>query len=129
LFPAQEITDNAQLFILAGFETTANTLTFAVYLLAKHPEWQERLAAAIDAALPAGPGSPITADFLASAPPLLDAVINETLRLYPVGAFTLRTAGADLQAGPYVIPKVHGLCLLSLLLILIPHDFSTAAVH
>ena len=31
-------------FILAGYETTSNTLTFATYLLAIHPEVQERLA-------------------------------------------------------------------------------------
>ena len=31
-------------FVLAGYETTSTTLAFATYLLATHPEVQERLA-------------------------------------------------------------------------------------
>ena len=31
-------------FMLAGYETTSTTLTFATYLLAANPEAQERLA-------------------------------------------------------------------------------------
>ena len=55
----QEVLANAQLFVLAGYETTANTLTFAIYLLAKHPEWQDRLYAEVAAAAAAHriPGS------------------------------------------------------------------------
>ena len=34
-------------FLLAGYETTSLTLTFATYLLALHPEIQERLASEI----------------------------------------------------------------------------------
>lgn len=39
----QEIKSNALVLVLAGYETTANTLMFTCYLLAKHPDIQERL--------------------------------------------------------------------------------------
>ena len=39
-----EIVVDSMVFILAGYETTSTTLTFATYLLAANPEAQERLA-------------------------------------------------------------------------------------
>lgn len=44
-----EITGNAFVFILAGYETTATSLSFTSYLIAAHPEVQEKLHAEIDA--------------------------------------------------------------------------------
>jgi len=110
VFRSQEVTENAELFILAGFETTANTLTFCIYMLAKHPEWQDRLAADISAAVQTTDNL-ITPEFLQNMPPLLDAVINETLRLYPVGSMIRRTIDEDIQVGLYTIPKVLRPCL------------------
>lgn len=37
----EEITGNLFIFSSAGFETTANTMGYAVMLLAAHPEWQD----------------------------------------------------------------------------------------
>ncbi len=39
-----EIVVDSVVFIIAGYETTSTTLTFATYLLAANPEAQERLA-------------------------------------------------------------------------------------
>ena len=39
-----EIVVDSVVFIVAGYETTSTTLTFATYLLAANPEAQERLA-------------------------------------------------------------------------------------
>lgn len=38
-----EVIANAHLVLLAGYETTANSVTFLMYYLAKHQEYQERL--------------------------------------------------------------------------------------
>ena len=70
--------DNAATFYLAGHETTANTTTWTLYLLAEQPELQERVAAEAAAALDAG----VDAD-LPQRLPLLRAVLDESLRLYP----------------------------------------------
>ena len=54
-FPAEEARalaiDNAATFYLAGHETTANALTWTLYLLSAQPELQEELAAEVRAAL------------------------------------------------------------------------------
>ena len=44
----EEIVANSLTFLLAGFETTAITLSFTSYLLALHPEIQEKLQTEID---------------------------------------------------------------------------------
>ena len=43
-----EIAGHSVSFMLAGYETTANTLTYVSYLLALHPDSQEKLQAEID---------------------------------------------------------------------------------
>ncbi len=43
-----EITSHAITFLLAGYDTTANTLTYASYLLALNPDIQQRLQEEID---------------------------------------------------------------------------------
>lgn len=70
--------DNAATFYLAGHETTANALSWALYLLAEQPELQDRAADESSAALSAGADSG-----LAERLPLLRTVLDETLRLYP----------------------------------------------
>ena len=44
----EEITAHAILFMLAGYETTANTLSYTSYLLALNPHVQEKLQEEID---------------------------------------------------------------------------------
>jgi cytochrome P450 len=65
-------------FYLAGHETTANAVTWTLYLLSEQPELQERVAGESAEAVAAGEG-PDLPDRL----PLLRAVLEESLRLYP----------------------------------------------
>ena len=44
----EEIVAHAVTFLLAGYETTANTLSYTVYLLALYPDIQEKLQSEID---------------------------------------------------------------------------------
>ncbi|KAI1462627.1 cytochrome P450 [Annulohypoxylon moriforme] len=80
-----EITGNAFINIVAGHETTANILHFAIIELATNPASQRRLQRDIDSIL--GDADPKTWDYDAKLNPLLGsmvgAAINETLRLVP----------------------------------------------
>jgi cytochrome P450 len=65
--------------LLAGHETTALALTYALYLLARHPDVAARLQAEVDGALAASPSDPMALCAL----PYLNAVTRETMRLFP----------------------------------------------
>ena len=75
-FDTQEMVDQVAIFFLAGHETSASALAWALYLMATHPAWQERLAEEAQALE--------TCDFaVMSKLKLSRDVFRETLRLYP----------------------------------------------
>lgn len=86
---------------LAAADTTSHATQWALYLLAKHPEQQERLLHAVRSAVP--DGQPINEDSLARLP-YVKAVIREALRLYPVAPFLTRILSEDIVLGGYHIP-------------------------
>jgi len=91
----EELRANIITFIGAGHETTANALTWSLYLLSQSPEWRERLAAEADREL-AGGGAETLADRLVET----RAVIEEAMRLYPPAATLTREAvEPDMLAG------------------------------
>lgn len=92
----QELRDQAVTFIVAGHETVASALTWALALLAAHPKVQENLAAEAHSVL-AG-RLPQLGDL--EALPYARAVIDETMRLYPPAwLITRNVLGADELAG------------------------------
>ena len=85
---ASELRDNLLTFIVAGHETTALTLGWALYLCAFDQDVQEKLRAEAQSVLN---GRVATYDDV-SKMPYCEQVIKETLRLYPPAAFLSRTA-------------------------------------
>lgn len=75
----QQLRDEALTLLLAGHETTANSLTWALYLLAGHEKVEARLLAELGEVV--GDRRPTAEDV--PALPYLDQVSNEVLRLYP----------------------------------------------
>ncbi|EKM50918.1 uncharacterized protein PHACADRAFT_128546 [Phanerochaete carnosa HHB-10118-sp] len=74
----EELYAQISTFIITGNETSTQTLAFMIWELARHPDVQERLRKE----LKAFPGEPNYDDFQAKLP-YLDAVMRESLRLYP----------------------------------------------
>ncbi|MET0340442.1 MAG: cytochrome P450 [Polyangiales bacterium] len=96
-----EICAEALTIMLAGHETTANTLTWAWHLITKHPEVQEALAAEVRGVLG---DRDVSFDDLAKLP-LTEQVIRETLRLYPTAWWADRVPLADIELAGHRIPK------------------------
>ncbi len=114
-FSDAELLDELMTLIVAGFETSANTLNWVWYLVAKHPDVEARL---IDEAQRLVPNvSAVTADNLAEMQ-YTQQVLEEALRLYPpVWLFTRRShdedeledydvpAGTDIYLSPYILHR------------------------
>lgn len=84
----REAEEEAALLFLAGHETSAAMLAWALWLLAAHPEAQERARAEARAVFAAGPPG---LDAFRRAPFLRDA-LREALRLYPPAPILPRAA-------------------------------------
>ncbi|KAF7336316.1 Cytochrome P450 [Mycena venus] len=95
-----EIVAQTAIMMLAGQDTTANTLAFGLVELARAPEFQDRLRAEIHSALRASDGGSALYDNM----PLLNAFIKESLRMFPTEAITDRVAVKDV-----VIPLTDSL--------------------
>ncbi|MBR9766307.1 MAG: cytochrome P450, partial [Rhodobacteraceae bacterium] len=97
-FTAAEMVDQVAIFFLAGHETSALALGWTLYLLATHPEWQERLAGEIAAAGEIG-----FSDL--SKLRLTRDVFRESLRLYPPVPMMVREAAQAERFRDRVVPK------------------------
>ncbi|KAF9470834.1 cytochrome P450 [Pholiota conissans] len=85
-----EINSQFGMMIVAGEDTTANSLVWVLYVLSRNKKWQDTLRQEIDNAYAENNGK-LDYDRL----PFLNAIIKEVLRFYPTGPFTERIAAAD----------------------------------
>ena len=83
-FDLREMVDQVAIFFLAGHETSASALSWALYLLATHPEWQEKVASE---ARGLGPGFSSLSNLKVTGD-----VFREALRLYPPVPMMVREA-------------------------------------
>ncbi|MCI0524175.1 MAG: cytochrome P450 [Acidobacteria bacterium] len=97
----QQLRDEAMTIFLAGHETTALALSWTWYLLAQHPEAENRLIAELRETLEG------RAPTLADLPHLrfTEMVIKEAMRLYSPAWMIGREAIRDCQIGDYVVPR------------------------
>jgi cytochrome P450 len=99
------IRDEVITMLLAGHETTSLTLTWAWYLLCKHPDAARRFCSEIDLAI----GTRVVTAADLRAMPYSRMVLEETLRLYPPVAAIYRQNEVEVEIGGYVVPPHSGL--------------------
>ena len=103
---ALQLRDEVMTMFLAGHETTANALSWALYAVARAPAVRERLEQEVDAL-----GRPPSPDDLGRLT-YTRRVIDETLRLFPPVWMIPRRIEADCELGGYALPA-RTLLLLS----------------
>jgi cytochrome P450 len=96
-----EVVGHASIIYAASHETTGNALTWALFLLSQHPDWQRAACEEVRATLA---GDSPTLDELERLD-VLDHVIRETLRLTPSAPWTTRIAATDAEIGGHPIPR------------------------
>jgi cytochrome P450 len=102
----EQILDEIHVLLFAGHETTANTLSWLLYLIATNPEVKTRLQTSIE-----------NINILDSPKnEYINAVISEAMRLFPAAWMTERVSLADDQfngfsfpGGTIIIPFFYGL--------------------
>lgn len=95
-----EICDEVATFLLAGHETTANAMCWALALLSAYPSARQQLEAEVDSVL--GDREPEAGD--ADKLPWTRAVVAEAMRLYPPAWTIERNALADDEVAGTVVP-------------------------
>jgi cytochrome P450 len=91
----EQILDEISVLLFAGHETTANTLSWILYLLSAHPEVAKKLRSVINR---------VTV-YDSPKDEYINAVISEGMRLYPAAWMTERAALRDDQFGELSFPK------------------------
>ncbi|MEO7732859.1 MAG: cytochrome P450 [Kofleriaceae bacterium] len=96
----RQVRDEVMTLLLAGHETTANTLTWTHFELGRHPEVLARLEAEVRAVCG---DRPITTDDL-PALPWTAAVVDEAMRLHPPAYMVGREVIDELELGGHRLP-------------------------
>lgn len=92
-----DVAGNVLTMLLAGEDTTANTLAWMIYLMSRHPEALRRAREEVS-------GKDLGRYEEVSALPYIDACINETMRLKPVAPILLLEPVRDTKLGELELP-------------------------
>lgn len=102
LLTDQEIADHMSFLMMAAYDTLTSSVTSLVYLLGKHPEWQDKLRAEVyGLGLP--PGAPLPYERLGELA-LLEMAFKEAMRINPPVPGIPRAAVRDFQFKSHDIP-------------------------
>jgi len=99
----QQLIDECVTLFAAGHETTANALTFTLWLLALHPQVQQQLAAEVQSVLPDSAAEPTIDDV--DRLPLTRRILAESMRLYPPAWIQGREAAEELLIAGTTVKK------------------------
>jgi cytochrome P450 len=97
----QQLRDELMTIFLAGHETTANALTWTLYLLSQHPGIESSLIREIDSVI--GSRNPKFSDVAELR--FTEMVLSESMRLYPPVWAIGRLATVDCEIGGYFVPQ------------------------
>ncbi|XP_063315772.1 1,25-dihydroxyvitamin D(3) 24-hydroxylase, mitochondrial [Pelobates fuscus] len=88
--------------LIGAVETTANSLSWAIFNISRNPDIQKKLYEEIERVLP--PGQVPSAEDIRNMP-YLKACLKESMRITPSVPFTTRTLDKETILGEYMLPK------------------------
>jgi cytochrome P450 len=96
----RQLVDNTIAFLVGGYDTTALSLTWALYLISQSPEWETRILEEVDRVAGSNPvGSEHFEQLIVT-----QQVYNEALRLYPTAPMIGRDILDDVEIEGVRIP-------------------------
>ena len=96
----EHVADNIVSFLMAGYDTTALSLTWALYLVSQSPEWEERIRCEVNQVAGSGP---VKSDHVANLM-VVQQVLNESMRLYPTAPIIVRDILNDMEFDGVSVP-------------------------
>jgi cytochrome P450 len=106
LMPAGEVVDHMSFLMMAAHDTITSSASSLVWLLAKNPEWQDKLRAEV-LAVTGGAGRALAYDDMGKLE-LTEMAFKEALRLIPPVPSIPRRALREFEFGGYRIPAGTG---------------------
>nr|AID61409.1 cytochrome P450 [Calliphora stygia] len=107
----EDIREEVDTFMFEGHDTTTSGISFCLYLLSRHASVQQRVFEEIIEVLGADKDKPLTMRDLQNLK-YLEAVIKETLRMFPSVPIIARECLQDIQIGNQTIPANTNIALL-----------------
>ncbi|KZC12094.1 putative cytochrome P450 4aa1 [Dufourea novaeangliae] len=107
-FTDEDIVEECCTFMLAGQDSVGTATAMTLFLLANHPEWQERCIEEMDRIFDGDSSRQPTMKDLKDMR-CLEMCIKESLRLYPSVPIIARILGEDVKIGKHVIPAGCGI--------------------
>jgi cytochrome P450 len=101
-----ELYDELVTLLIAGHETTATSLSWAMHHVLRHPHCVHAVRAEVDAVTG---GAPVTAEHVGGLH-MVEAVLNESMRLSPIATSVIRRLLQPLRVGPYELPTGTLVC-------------------
>jgi cytochrome P450 len=117
---SKNLLDEAITLLFAGQDTSAATLSWTLHLLTLYPAIQDKLAREVQTVLGSSStkNEPFVTKRVISSLPFLDAVIKESMRLYPVAPFVVRNLpfpvsmkNEETNKSPTVLPAGSIACI------------------
>lgn len=120
-FDEEAIVEECCTFMLAGQDSVGTATAITLFLLANHPEWQEKCVVELEEIFQEDDRIPTMQDLRGMR--CLEMCIREALRLYPSVPLFARSLGEDVKIGKHVIPAGCGIFFMPYSTHRLPHHF------
>uniref|UniRef100_L7M3S4 Putative cytochrome p450 4v2 n=1 Tax=Rhipicephalus pulchellus TaxID=72859 RepID=L7M3S4_RHIPC len=99
-----EVKNEVTSIFIGGFETTAISIAYTLFLLGNHPEVQAKVHEEIDAIFAEDMERDVTVEDIKQMK-YLECVVKESMRLYPPVPLIARDVEEDMKVGGYTVPR------------------------